>query len=359
MKYRAVFYTRHEKKGASSRYRSIQYFDFLRESGITIVHRPLFSDRYLTDKYQGKSIVHLVVYAYLKRLLSLVFELPFYKYVLVEKELFPYLPSWPDRFICLAKSRVIYDFDDAIWMNYKGHANRFLRLLLSQKIEVIMRSASLVCCGSHYILEFAAAVGAKRTEFLPTVLCEGRYHGQKLSSHVSSIKPSIVWIGSPSTSNYIKRLFPVFKQLNKQYGVVVKVIGSNFARQAQEDFLEIIEWSSETEIEEMLACDIGVMPLPSDEFEKGKCAFKLIQYMGLALPVVASPVGENVYVVEEGVSGLLATDYSEWYESLELLICDDRLRNEFGAAGYKRFLASYTLDSVKQQYISFFRDRAL
>jgi glycosyltransferase involved in cell wall biosynthesis len=211
----------------------------------------------------------------------------------------------------------------------------------------------VVIAGNDYLAARARAAGAARIELLPSVIDLARYR-QKTASPASS-RFTVGWIGSPSTTPYLHSLAPVLRNLADVEGLRVVNVGG--APWTPEDLaVDNLPWSEDTEVEDMLRFDVGVMPLPDDPWARGKCGFKLIQYMGCGLPVVASPVGANAQIVEHGLTGFHATTPDEWSQSLRALAGDPQLRARMGAAGFARVRTHYSLEAVAPRLVAMFRD---
>jgi hypothetical protein len=166
---------------------------------------------------------------------------------------------------------------------------------------------------------------------------------------------TIGWIGSPSTFSYLAPLFPLLKELVASHGVRIHVVGAG-ARGASTSFpgLELIDWSEASEIESIQNMDIGIMPLPDELWARGKSGYKLIQYMACGLPVVASPVGVNATMVENGLNGFLAGTIEEWRGALLSLVEDGSLRQRMGSHGRRRALERYSLQSQAPRLVKLF-----
>ncbi len=340
-----VFFTRHERLGASSRYRSVQYFDFLRAKGHKITQHHFFSDAYLRARYAGQRPFGEVLRCYLSRLRAALTLAKGADVVLIEKELFPYLPAFTERLLRLGNAVLIYDFDDAIWHAYE---RRRFGALLANKIAKVVRSADCVVAGSHYLEEQIQNWGAKAVAPIPTTVPASRYKGQGLTAMKTA---DIVWIGSMSTGAHVQNIFPVLERLYRERGTIARLIG--FPRALIEgqvpNFIEIVPWSAETELEMLASARIGIMPLPDEPFERGKCGFKLVQYMGIGLATVASPVGENAYIVQDGKTGFLADSDDQWYECLNSLLNAPEMAKNMACAGHKRFNADYSTESAVEK----------
>lgn len=342
---KVLYLTKYSRMGASSRLRSYQYFPFLNENGIEVTVSPLFNDDYLTALYQGKKSLKAVIIAYFKRF-CILFTVYRYNKIVIEKELFPYFPPFFERFLAFMYIKYIVDYDDAIFHNYDLHPNPLIRLLLKRKIGAVMRHSETVIAGNRYLASKAIESRAKNVEIVPTVIDISRYGRKEIKDTSKTI---IGWIGSPSTYKYVKTILPAIEKLSLKYPIAFHVVGAN-----EEDnvLVKSIAWTEATEIQSVLNFDIGIMPLEDSPWEKGKCSYKLIQYMGCGLPVVASPVGMNNEVVEENKNGFLAQNEAEWISALEKLINDPELRKEFGENGRKKVEECYTLQQNSNKIIA-------
>lgn len=266
--------------------------------------------------------------AYLSRLLKL-FTVSKYDLIVIEKELFPYLPAFAEQVLALLKVKYVVDYDDAIFHNYDLHPNKWVRSLLKSKIAQVMKGSSLVVAGNAYLQAYAQKAGAKHITIIPTVINTDHYAVKELENPEEVV---IGWIGSPITLKYVKNIVPVLKELKSQYPLKLHIIGGK-AGVDFEGHEEILEWTENTEAELIRQFDIGIMPLNDDAWEKGKCGYKLIQYMGCGLPVVGSPVGVNNEIIQDGVNGYKADDLDSWKRGLKMLLADKELRESMGKQG--------------------------
>ncbi|WP_313803796.1 glycosyltransferase family 4 protein [Flavobacterium sp.] len=337
---KVLYLTKYTRKGASSRLRSYQYFPFLEEKGFEIVVRPLFSDAYLDRLYAGESTFFEAIRCYIRRFFVLFSVFRFQK-IVIEKELFPYFPAWFEQIFSWFGVSYIADYDDAVFHNYDNHPNKFIRQYLGDKIDKVMKSAKSVLAGNDYLAERARKSGAKHIVVLPTVIDVERYTVVK---KVRSGRSIIGWIGSPSTFKYVKALFPMFEELYKKIDFELHIIGANYSEEVTFPIV-YIPWSEATEVESIKNFDVGIMPLEDSNWEKGKCAYKLIQYMGCGIPVVASPVGMNVEVVKSGINGYLPETPEQWAKDLEILISDKSKSCTFGLAGKQLVDEKFTIQN--------------
>ncbi len=340
-----LYFTKYSRKGASSRLRSYQYFPFLEKEGVKVVVKPLFDDVYIENLYQGEKSKKNIIIAYLNRFLVL-FNLKKFDRIIIEKELFPYLPSFFERLLFFLGKHYIVDYDDAIFHNYDLNTNRLIRFFLKNKIDNVMKYSQCVIAGNSYLANRAIKSGAKKVEIIPTVIDMDRYEVLNKGSNKNTI---IGWIGSPSTLKYIKSIKPALQIIIEKYNLNVHIIGAK-ENLSLGDNIKYIEWTETSEVSEIQKFDIGIMPLENTPWELGKCSYKLIQYMGCGIPVIASPVGMNVEVVKDGWNGFLANDIEEWCSSIENLIKDKSLKRKLGGNGRNLVLNKFTVNKVFLQY---------
>ncbi|MDF1583973.1 MAG: glycosyltransferase family 4 protein [Methyloprofundus sp.] len=334
--------SKYSRKGASTRLRSLQYLPYLESKGFQVAVSSLFDDQYLDQFYQhGKRAPLRMVKFYLRRFFVLLGSFR-YDLIWIEKEIYPYMPALAERLIHLLGRRYIVDYDDAIFHNYDQSGNPLLRKILGQKIDVVMRCASCVVAGNDYLASRAKAAGAVRVELVPTVVDATRYSPNEPQS---SARPVIGWIGSPSTQNYVADIAQVLTMLCQKYDARLLLVGASvdIATEFPNINVKVAHWCEDSEAELIAQMDIGIMPLPNGPWEKGKCGYKLIQYMACGIPVVASPVGVNVDIVGESQCGLLADNIAEWEDALAQLLESSVLRLQLGRAGRKAVENKYSL----------------
>lgn len=300
----------------SSRYRVLQYLPYLRGEGIEPVVKVLQGGR---TKIWGT--------LWGARHFSMVF---------VQKKLLRPL----ERVIIRSGSpRMVFDFDDAIIYrdSPKGAGLSAGRL---RRFKKTVRSCDLVIAGNEYLRGLAEGEGV-RVITIPTPIDMQRYTEK---GHCDPHTVRIGWIGGQGTLFYLEGLGPVLEEVCRRVeGVTVKVVSNAFPKW-QGVPLECKQWSYEEEIADLHSFDIGIMPLTDDPWSKGKCGFKLLQYMAVGLPVVCSPVGINGAIVEDGDNGLLARDPRQWVSCLELLAKDSVMRKKLGESARKTVMERYTLD---------------
>jgi len=272
--------------------------------------------------------------------------------VWVEKEALPWFPAWLEIWL-LRSAPYVLDFDDAVFHNYDLHRFAWVRGVYGRRIDRLMEGARLVIAGNRYLADRATAAGARRVEVIPTVVDLARYVSKRKYSFAK--KPHIVWIGSPSSVQYLLELAEPLGMLANRLPFTLRVIGGGTLAMRGVD-VESMAWSADTEAAAIVECDIGIMPLRDTPWEQGKCAYKLIQYMACGLPTVASPVGANRDVVIEGGTGFFADTASAWMEKLERLLRDAALRQRLGQAGRARVEAEYCLQQTAPRLVRLLTD---
>ncbi|MET0067268.1 MAG: glycosyltransferase family 4 protein [Candidatus Thiodiazotropha sp.] len=340
MTLKVLLLCRYPRLGASSRLRSYQYLPLLAEAGIDVTVSALFDEAYLQGFYAtgAKRPVDLAR-AYLARLRRL-FGVKRYDLVWLEKELFPWIPAWFESVLRLMRVPYLVDYDDAIFHRYDQSSSVWVRRLLGRKIDRVMACSTLVTAGNAYLAARAERAGARDVRVLPTVVDVSRY---PLKQHHEHEDLSIGWIGSPSTAGYLELIREPLARLGEEHRLRLLIIGADTLTIPGVE-VEARPWSEAREAELIRQCDVGVMPLKDDLWERGKCGYKLIQYLASGLPVVASPVGVNREIVEPGVNGYLADTAADWEAAFVRLIGQPQLRRDLGLRGREKVQQQYALD---------------
>jgi glycosyltransferase involved in cell wall biosynthesis len=344
--------TKYGRMGASSRMRSIQYVPFSLSAGYQVTFNALLSDellskRYLTGHYDCLPLIR----AYSERVRLLVNRKNF-DVMWIEKEA---LPWWPASVEAILLSGVPYvlDYDDAVFHNYDMHGSWMVRKLFGSRLDKLMSKAALVTAGNRYLAQRAIDAGAPWVEVVPTVIDLDRYPLSESAKAFTTLR--IVWIGSPSTARYLHLLRDPLRQLALKVPFVLRVIGAKDLHLPGVE-VEYVPWTEETEVDSIASCAVGIMPLEDSPWEKGKCGYKLIQYMACSLPVVASAVGANVEIVEDGKSGYLADSVEEWVSALYTLLESPDLRQAMGQTGRRRVEDQYCLQKTGPRLVELLRD---
>lgn len=343
---RLLALTRYSRLGASSRMRIFQYLPWLNEAGIDVEVAPFFHDEYVRGIQQLHRSPVSVAMSFLRRAGTLMAGARGYDLLWIEKELLPWLPSSLDRLLLPALVPYVLDYDDAVFHYYDQHRSRIVRALLGNKHVDLIRNSALTITGNRYLQDYAIRAGGAEVEILPTVVDIRRYPPSALNAEgsVGTDRPVVGWVGQRSTARFLVPLAPLFSKLASENLASFRAIGIDAAGLGLP--MDSVVWTEQTEVESIRALTIGLMPLSDDPFERGKCGYKLIQYMACGLPVVASPVGVNCQLVEHGVNGFLAETPEQWEEALRALISDQSLRARMGASGRAKVERGYTIQQT-------------
>jgi glycosyltransferase involved in cell wall biosynthesis len=257
------------------------------------------------------------------------------------------------RLFAAFSRRRIFDVDDAIYVRKPrrlGDAADDSRWR-KRKFAATCRWVDAVAAGND-VLAGVARASARAVTILPTSIDIAAY---RPTSAGPADPPTIVWIGSPENLVYLEMIRPALARLTSRIPTLkMRVICSSFLDWPEVN-IERIAWSSATEAEALAAAHIGVMPLTDDEWARGKCAFKLLQYMAAALPCVASPVGANTEAVIDGFNGYHARTVDEWEGRLESLIRSPEVRASFGANGRAHVESRYAMRTYQARYLELLR----
>ena len=341
---RVLLLARYGRLGATSRQRHLIFLPALARAGISVTVDALLDDDYVRALHSGAPARPGPIMAAYAARLRRILSAGAWDAVWVEKEIFPWLPATAER--CLARRGVplVVDYDDAWFHRYDRHPRPLVRRLLGGKIDRVMRAAATVVAGNGYIAGHALGAGAQRVETVPTVVDTDAV----VDTPPEPGRPfTIGWIGTPANARYLDPIRPVLAELCRDSGARMLVVGGGPGALAGAGGAalpgEIRPWDEAREAADLAAMDVGLMPLPDTPFERGKCGYKLIQYMAAGRPVVASPVGVNGAIVADGRTGFLATRPQEWADALAALARDPALCRRMGRAGRERAVIHYSL----------------
>jgi glycosyltransferase involved in cell wall biosynthesis len=305
--------------GPSSRYRLFQFVQPLERAGFHCRLLPA------PERKPGKRL------AYLPRLLMLALA---QDVLFIQKRTFP---AWVLNTLRRFNPRLVYDFDDAI----------FLKPELKQGLDRILTAASSVIAGSTELANYARLRQMRVVE-IPTVVDTDRYQPGVNTRRGSTAQVVLGWIGSDPNFGSLEMLVPVFEWLVQRYGdkILLRIIGSRAWKTATEIRQDFIPWSLETSIHHLQTFDIGLMPLEDTPWNRGKCGLKLVEYAAAGIPAVASPVGANASILLHGESGLAVRSAEEWQDAISLLIDQPALRSKMGQTARVHAQAHYSLSTA-------------
>ncbi len=342
-------------RSPGQRFRFEQYIRHLEENGYVCDFSPLLKNERLDKLFYGKG-------NHLKKAFILLNHFR-QRYADLKKSrdydvVFIYREALFTRSIYFEKkfskwSKVILDFDDSIWLQNVSDANKkFGFLKNADKTKDLIRIAHLNTVGNEYLADYARQF-SDSVKIIPTTIDTDEYQLKSYTDNDSRVV--IGWSGSVTTIQHFNYAVPALKRIKEKYGdlVTIKVIGDG-SYQHEELDIQGLPWKKATELEDLSTFDIGIMPLPDDEWAKGKCGLKALQYMALGIPSIASPVGVNSDIIQDGTNGFLAATENEWVKKLSELIEHPQLRKELGIKGRQTVIEKYSVEAWKNSYLDTF-----
>ncbi|MGH9386156.1 MAG: glycosyltransferase [Vicinamibacterales bacterium] len=322
------------EEGAGCRFRVSQYVPYLEAQGIDVAISPFYTPDffrlvYRHGHYLRKAGAFLKLLARRWKVLS---EIDRYDVVLLYREAIPIGPPVIERAIARRGVPIVYDFDDAIFLPNVSDANKAIFFLKSTtRASEIIGFSRHVVVGNEFLADYARGFNREVT-VVPTAVDTTRFIPRTPSPRPPG--PLVVgWIGSPTTFHYLESMAPLLQEVAARHPFILRVSGAGRPVRFSGVSVEEKTWSLDHEVTLFNTCDVGVYPLDDDDWARGKCGFKAIQFMACGVPVVAAAVGVNREIVRDGENGFLAATPSEWIAKLDRLLTDAELRARFARAG--------------------------
>ena len=345
------------KEGAGARFRVYQYLSALQAHGFEVTVQPFLTPELFQIIYQAGanlrkfSLLMNRTWARWKLLLRRTH----YDLFFIYREAFPIGPPLMEMLLAKTKGRaLIYDFDDAIFLPNHGGTHQWVGFLkYPQKVSQILRMSTQVITGNEYLADYARGYN-KRVNVIPTSIDTTKFVPLPRPNPNGPTLPLVGWIGSHSTARYLQSLLPVLARVATTHPFRLYVVGS--ATPVRAAGLEVLQvpWALSREVEDFQRCDVGVYPLWDDDWCRGKCGFKAIQFMACGVPVVASAVGVNQEIIRDGVNGFLARTQEEWVEKFRRLLTDPPLRKRMGEAGRQTIEERYSVAVCARRVVDTF-----
>lgn len=325
------------QRAPATRVRVHQYLPYLKSRGIKVLVLPILSDSTTRHMLISPTLgpfrrVVFYIRIMLEKLLRLTLVLwtaSEYDVVFLQRTTFPF---GGERLLAAVNPRIIYDFDDSIFMADPETTEwwpitKMKQAAKSREFAAILRVSRIAIADSEPLVE-QASIFCRKCILLQGPIDTGRYRyrPRKRSGQVT-----IGWIGSPSTAGYLKSFKNVFYELHRVYDVKIKLIGAG-TRALGGDYITSVDWNPETEVEELQTFDIGVMPMPNNEWTRGKLGYKMLQYMAVGVPPVASYTETTARIIVDGRNGLMVRDETQWFDKLAYLCQDSAARARMGSA---------------------------
>lgn len=330
-----IIFSKYDINGPSSRQRSYLYFKYFNNSKYCII-KPFFYSDYILNLYNMKFNFLKILFSYFNRVIYILTNSFKDSFVIIEKELFPYLPYWFESFFLIKFNNYSLDFDDAIFIKYESI------FFLKNKHLKLAKNSKFISIGNYW---YNTIFDINKTFFLPTIV----ETNLKFNIYKNNIKPVIVWIGTPSNLSYLNMITIVLEDLKlNNFDFIFRTIGVDYTNKNLN--VENFKWDINNEYDLLKSSDIGIMPLYNNKWEKGKCGYKLLQYMNSSLPVIASSVSANNQIVIHNYNGFLASNLDEWKIYLTILLLNKDLRLKFGNNGRNHVVNNYSLKIWASKY---------
>jgi glycosyltransferase involved in cell wall biosynthesis len=326
------------------------YIPLLEKKGFEISVNYLLGDNYISYLYEKTKLpIFEIIFSYLKRIMLLLFNNKF-DIIWIEQEAFPWMPPFFEKLLLTRQKKVMSDYDDAFFHRYDLHNNKIVRRILGQKIDMVMNRADIVLAGNEYLAERARKNNMTGTYIFPTVVDTQKFVNQNIRNDKIF---TIGWIGTPGNIKYLKTIEPALEKLSAKKNVKISIVGAGNV-EFKNFTVNNIKWSEQTEVSEISKFDVGIMPLLDSPWERGKCGFKLIQYMACGLPVIGSPVGVNDKIILHGINGFKANNIEDWVKYFELLNENPDLAKKMGNEGRKFVNENYSLQNNFKNLLNIF-----
>jgi len=339
--------TKYGELGPSSRVRFYQYLPWLEEQGARIQIAPLFGNSYIRTLYEGRKYGTVRLLKDVFTRVKTMCTRRKYDLIWLENEFLPYAPYFFEKHCFRGNPAVVVNYDDAVFHHYEEHRLKAVRLLTGRKIDRIMANATIVVAGNHYIAERARLAGAGDVEIIPSVIDLRDY--PLISQTTNDEKLVIGWIGTPKTVHFLELIHLPLQQFCKESPCELKVMGvPDFQMEGVP--VRSYPWVQGGENRFLADVDVGMMPLADGPFERGKCGYKLIQYLASRVPVIASPVGVNAEIVQKGW-GIVAKTEQDWLDAMHTMAEKkaEGLLRDMGVKGRNIVENRYCVQSTAEQ----------
>ena len=344
-----------ENHAPGQRLKYEQYFEFLRDNNYEIQVSSFMTVSFQNIIYSKGKFIRKVLWTlagYFRRIYDL-FRLPFYDGVYVFLYVTPFGPPFFEFLTRMLNKNIIYDIDDMVFLKTKSGINQsFSWLKGRRKMQYMMKHAKHVITCTDTLDSYARKYNQNTTNISSTINTDTYIPTNRYNNSNQLV---LGWSGSHSTSQYLYLLKSVLQNISSARSVKILVIGdASFNIDGIE--LEALPWRESTEVDDLTRIDIGLYPLPDEPWVYGKSGLKALQYMALGIPTVASAVGMNYKVIEDGVSGFLVKNDQEWITTITQLIDDPALRARVGEASRLRVLNTYSVKVNQPTYLSIFKE---
>lgn len=356
--FKILFVAAHRpNRSPSQRYRFEQYFNFLTHNGYQCELSYIITEEDDQLFYSPGNIFNklLIVFKSTVKRLNDLKRANSFDIVFIQREALMLGTTFFEKQFGKSKAKLVFDFDDSIWLMDTSSANKKWEWMKStKKTEKIISYSSLVFAGNNYLGNYAKQFN-KQVKIIPTTI-DTEFH-KRITPYTNNHKICIGWSGSITTIKHFEQAIPFLKKIKQKYGekVYFKVMGDSSYKNKELDIIGI-SWSIDNEVPIISTFDIGIMPLPNDQWVKGKCGLKGLSYMALEVPTIMSRIGVNTEIIEDGVNGFLADTEEEWMNKISQLIDSFELRKKLGENARKTVLERYSTIAQQHNYLNSFNE---
>ena len=347
-----LFIAPHPVEGPSTRFRIVQFLPALKQAGISASVRPFLSSGQARRVYGNAGLAEkmgLTMLGLAGRLSDIV-RASRVDLVYVLRETFPIGPGLFENIFARCCGRLAFDFDDAIWVPATNIANPLDRLRDWERPAKIIARADCTVVGSEYLACYARrfAMCPDRIVVIPTVVDTEVYRPARRGPSDEVI---VGWIGTPNNTSYLTAIWDdLAEAARREPRIRYRFVGAQPFETGTFP-VEFRPWTMEREVADIQGFDIGIMPLPDDEQTRGKCGFKLIQYMACGVPAIAAAVGANIQVLDEGRSGTLIPTGASWVEPIVALARNPDARRHLAETGRLLAVTQYSLQAAAPRFV--------
>ena len=340
---------------ASQRFRFEQYFGFLEKHNFRYSCHSFYSAWTYSILYRKNNLLQKVAgtsLGFIRRIIHIFYSITA-DFVFLHRELTPIGPPVYEWILArVMRKKIIYDFDDAIWLPNTSIENRLVsKLKWHNKFFSVCRWSHKINCCNKFLADIARSYNP-HVITIPTMPDPLKF--AKISDAEGKERITIGWTGTHSTMPYLSPLVEVIKKVIEQHPNVDFRMICNKEPEWKIQNMQYIPWNKKTEVDDLSGIDIGLMPLPDTDWAEGKCGFKILQYFSMGIPAIASKVGVNKEIIEPGKNGYLCSNSKEWHESLCLLVESGELRKKLGQNGRQLAEETYSPELYSINFLGLF-----
>jgi glycosyltransferase involved in cell wall biosynthesis len=342
-KTKVIFLTKYPEAGASSRYRVYQYLPYFKV--FDFKSQALLSETSFKLMYRKGEVLKKVFFSlkdYIVRTLFIFINLDA-DVIYMQRELFAFGPLWAERMFKLLGKKLILDLDDALFIN-RINKNHPLKWDKASRVKNIIKRSDLVVAGNSWIRDECLKLGSKKAVHIDVAEVV-RFNTLK---RVKNLPMKVLWLGSPTTSKYLKLIEKPLRKIQDKVGLEINIVGGD-PNEVYDFKSNCFSWSIETEAHYLQISDIGLMPLPMDNWSKGKCGGKARTYMASGLIPVVSNIGYNQDLIKHKRSGLLCNDLTDWFNCLLLLNDNFELQDTIRKLNFDYVKSSFDKNKIAKQ----------